>query len=324
MSHDTGRWAVGLDLGGSSIKSGLVCTDGTLDAFERTPLDRTAGPDRVLECIRLDIERLLTIAGSEGIEPVGVGVGSPGSIDREEGLIRKSPNFTGLDAFPLRDHLRELTTLPLDVANDVNAAALGELKFGAGRNYHTFAMVALGTGVGGGIILDGRLHQGALGYAGEVGHMTVNPEGPVCTCGNVGCLEMYVGAPGLVGRAREILADRQTASALADIPPGELSPRAISSAADGGDSVALQVLEEAGRWLGIAFISIINLLDPQCILVGGGVSQAGSPLFDSIRRTVTGRTMAGPARGVPILKAALGPKAGTFGAGALALWPELT
>ncbi len=323
MSQNDTLWAIGLDLGGSSIKSGLVCTDGTLTAFERTPLDRTAGPESVLGCIGNDINRLQAHADAESIDLAGVGVGSPGSIDREHGQVHKSPNFTGLNMFPLRERLGGLTDLPLELANDVNAAALGELKFGAGREFHSFVMVALGTGVGGGIILNGRLHQGALGFAGEVGHMTVDPDGPLCACGNVGCLEKYVGAPGLVDRTLEVLTNRRGKSLLADIPANELTPESISNAAREGDPVALRVLEEAGRWLGVAFISIINLLDPQCIIVGGGVSQAGAPLFESIRETVADRTMGGSARGVPILEATLGPKAGTHGSGALALWPEL-
>jgi glucokinase len=323
MSQEDTRWAVGVDVGGSALKGGLVATDGTIAAFERTPLDRTAGPDRLLDWIGGEFDRLTKVASARNITPVGIGVGCPGSIDRTRGQIHKSPNFPGWDSFPLRDRLHELTTLPIHLANDVNAAALGELKFGAGEDYETFVMVTLGTGVGGAIVVDGRLHQGIQGFAGEVGHMTVDPNGPACACGNIGCLEKMVGAPALVERARAVIKDMDGDSPLASLDAADLTPEAIGNAAQDGDPVARKVLLEMGQWLGIAFISLINLLDPECILVGGGIAQAGAPLFDAIRRTVENRTMSGSARTVPIVTATLGTRAGTAGSGALALWPEL-
>jgi len=280
MSRVPARWAVAVDLGGSSLKSGLVADDGQVEAFERTLLDRGAGAGALLAAIEQDIQRILTGAAKLGINPEGIGVGSPGSIDAS-GRIHKSPNIPAMAGFPLRERLGAGTELPVYLANDVNAAVLGELKFGAGRSFRSFVMVALGTGVGGGVVLDGRLHTGTQGFAGEVGHITVDPDGPPCGCGNVGCLEGFVGAPGLVQRACEILDTTGADGPLSRISPLEMDAEAISQAAEQGDAVALQVLREAGRWLGVALISVINLLDPECVLLGGGVAQAGGGLLET-------------------------------------------
>jgi glucokinase len=189
-------------------------------------------------------------------------------------------------------------------------------------DFENFIMITLGTGVGGALVVGSRLYDGAEGFAGEIGHMMIEPEGPECPCGNRGCLEQLVGAPAMIARARDLLADGD--GPLAELPLDELTPQQIGDAAADGDKVARAVLAESGRWLGLAFITLINVLDPDCILVGGGIAQAGPPLFDAIRQTVGNHAMSGTARVVPIVVAALGTRAGTAGAGALALWPELT
>jgi glucokinase len=301
-----------------------VSREGIINGFSRVEIDRMAGSDHLLEQIRLEIDRLTDLAGERGFEAVGVGVGSPGSIERSTGRIHKSPNFKGWDDFPLRDRLAKMTPLPVWLANDVNAAAMGELKFGAGEDFRNFIMITLGTGVGGALVINGHLYDGAEGFAGEIGHMVVAPDGPDCPCGNHGCLEQFVGAPALIRRAIDLLDKTDLSSVLEEVPPGELTVEAIGEAAAEGDPVARAVLAEMGRWLGIAFISLINVIDPDCILVGGGIAQAGPPLFDVIRRTVGNHAMSGTARVVPIITATLGPRAGAAGAGALALWPELT
>lgn len=318
------RQAIGLDLGGSALKAGLVATDGSITYFQRTPIDRLSGPQRLLDTIEAEINRLAAEAAIRGIGPVGVGVGCPGSIERARGRIHKSPNFRGWEDFPLRDRLTRMTSFPVFLANDVNAAAVGELKFGAGEDYNNFVMITLGTGVGGALVINRRLYDGSEGFAGEIGHMVVDPEGPECPCGNRGCLERLVGAQALVERARTLLRESEESGPLAFLPLEEITPKQIGMAALDGDVVAKQVLTEMGRWLGLVFISLINVLDPDCILVGGGIAQAGPPLFDAIRKTVGDHPMSGTARVVPIVTATLGPRAGTAGAGALALWPELS
>ncbi len=324
MNSDDLIRAIGIDLGGSAIKSGLVSRDGSINGFNRVTIDRMAGSEYLLEHIQAEIDRLEALADERGLQAVGVGVGSPGSIERSTGRIHKSPNFRGWDDFPLRDRLVHMTPLPVYLANDVNAAAMGELKFGAGGDFRNFIMITLGTGVGGALVIDGRLYDGAEGFAGEIGHMVVAPDGPDCPCGNHGCLEQFVGAPALIRRARELLQKIDRTGPLAQLDPEEITVEAIGQAAADGDPVARAVLAEMGRWLGIAFISLINVLDPDCILVGGGIAQAGPPLFDVIRRTVGNHAMSGNARVVPVITATLGPRAGAAGAGALALWPELT
>jgi glucokinase len=324
MNSDDLIRAIGVDLGGSAIKSGLVSRDGSINGFNRVAIDRMAGSEYLLDQIQTEIDRLTDLAEERGLRAVGVGVGSPGSIERSTGRIHKSPNFRGWDNFPLRDRLVHMTSLPVFLANDVNAAAMGELKFGAGGDFRNFIMITLGTGVGGALVVDGRLYDGAEGFAGEIGHMVVTPDGPDCPCGNRGCLEQFVGAPALIRRARELLKKIDLTGPLAQLDPAEITVEAIGLAAADGDPVARAVLAEMGRWLGIAFISLINVLDPDCILVGGGIAQAGPPLFDMIRKTVGNHAMSGNARVVPVITASLGPRAGAAGAGALALWPELT
>ena len=324
MNNDDRIRAIGIDLGGSAIKSGLVSSNGSINGFNRVTIDRMAGSEYLLENLKAEIDRLTDLAAERGLQLVGVGVGSPGSIERSTGRIHKSPNFRGWDDFPLRDKLVKMTALPVYLANDVNAAAMGELKFGAGGDFRNFIMITLGTGVGGALVVNGRLYDGAEGFAGEIGHMVIAPDGPVCPCGNNGCLEQFVGAPALIRRARELLKKIDLTGPLAQIDPEEITVEEIGLAAADGDAVARAVLAEMGRWLGIAFISLINVLDPDCILVGGGIAQAGAPLFDVIRKTVGNHAMSGAARVVPIITATLGPRAGAAGAGALALWPELT
>jgi glucokinase len=323
MSRKPVRWAIGIDLGGSSIKGGLVGEDGRILMFNRIPVERLGEAERIIAALQHEVERLAREAANRGWEPVGVGVASPGSIESARGIIHKSPNLPHLEGYPLKDHLVRLTRLPLHLVNDANAAALGELKFGAGVDYRHFALLTLGTGIGGAIVVDGRLYQGAAGFAGEIGHMVIDPEGPACPCGNRGCLERLVGAPALLERAARLVGEARGESALGRLGKGALSVEAIAEAAQAGDVVALQVLAEMGRWLGLALISLINLLDPDCILVGGGIAQAGPPLFEAIRRTVGTHPMSGTARVVPIVTATLGPRAGAAGAGVLALWPEL-
>lgn len=161
MNNDDLVRAIGVDLGGSAIKSGLVSREGIINGFSRVEIDRMAGSDHLLEQIRNEIERLTSLAGERGFEAVGVGVGSPGSIERSTGRIHKSPNFRGWDDFPLRDRLAKMTPLPVWLANDVNAAAMGELKFGAGEDFRNFIMITLGTGVGGALVVNGCLYDGA-------------------------------------------------------------------------------------------------------------------------------------------------------------------
>jgi len=322
MGRQPIRWGIGIDVGGSSIKSGLVGEDGTVEAFAQHRLERVDEAGLLLNAISGEATRARQQAEALGFEVAGVGVCAPGSLETATGIIHKAPNLPGLDRLPLRDRLTEALAGPIHLANDVNAAALGESCFGAGQGHRHFAMVALGTGIGGGLILDGRLYTGAAGFAAEIGHIVVDPDGPACPCGNVGCLERYAGAAGIVETARRLLADGDIESPLAALPEDRLTPEHISEAAAAGDALSRQVLAETGRWLGIAFITLINLLDPECIVLGGGVAQAGAPLFDAIRSTLEGRTMSSTARSVPVVAARLGTQAGMVGAGALALWPE--
>jgi len=296
-------YAVGVDLGGHFIKVGLVDEEGRVVSRVEAPTSaergREASIGRLVETVRE------FLAGCRGV-PDGVGVGSPGLVDVEEGVVRFSPNFPGWLDVPLRSILQEATGLPVALENDANAAALAEKEFGAGRDLSNFVFVTLGTGVGGAIVLDGKLFRGPSGTAGEIGHMTVDPDGPKCNCGNNGCLEMFVGIERIVERAREKLRTWKGRTVLVDVVGGDLdglTPKHLSEAAKLGDELALKVWEEVGTYLGIAFASIANLLNPEAFVLGGGVSRAGEVLLGPIRETIRKRAMRVPAGLVRVLTA---------------------
>lgn len=271
---------------------------------------------RLIELIR----DMLSRSRAEGRRIRAIGIGAPGVIYVEKGIVVKSPNFPDWNDFGLKQEIESALNIPVFIENDANAAALGEQWLGAGRGARSMILITLGTGVGGGIVLDGKIWHGADGMAGEIGHITIIPEGRRCSCGNRGCLEMYASARGIVQSYREGL---DKASAPSDDPRRAYTSEEIFRAAKDGDGLAIHIMKDMGRYLGIGVASLINIFNPEMIVIGGGVMDAWSLFSSTLGLEVRQRAFEVPAKRAAILPAGLGADAGIVGAAAAALrWIE--
>ena len=382
------EYSIGVDLGGTDIKAGLVSSVGNISCRVVLPTDvEVGGPKvvaaRIAEAVRQVLMEAETAdaqviskvgkasqsslsnakgsdgkyCGHEDTREVWIGLGAPGLIIAETGVVHFSPNFPGWTDIPLVDYVNaELAKLHLPktdaddnsqthgvvpqasaignlrrkyklilkgMDNDVNAMTLGELRHGAGVGYKNIVALTLGTGVGGGVVIDGQVYHGSQNTAGELGHTVVEPNGRYCGCGNQGCLEAYAGAKNIVERMQEKIETGQSTILAQAIKNGTaLTPRQIAEAAHAGDKVAMEIFAETGRYIGIALTSIAHILNPQIAIIGGGIAEAGEKLlFEPIRVELSKRAMDIPAR-MKIVKAHLGNDAGIVGAAMLALESE--
>ncbi len=307
-----GGATVGIDLGGTKVIGLRVDGDGAILARE----DHDSLPedaDGVMDVV-LDVAQTLAADGAAG----AVGVGTAGMVDFEAGAVAFSPNLP-LREVPIRDLVAERVGLPCVVDNDANAAAWGEYRFGAARGTRHALLVTVGTGIGGGIIDDGRLFRGAHGFAAEIGHFIVEPGGPPCGCGNRGCWEQMASG-NAIGRLGRQLAQEDPTSLIATLAGKEpVTGRHVSEAAGRGDAAAVAIFTEVGRRLGEGIAGLVNILDPEIVVVGGGVAEEGDLLLEPARAAYR-ETVEAPAHrpGVEIVPAALGKDAGAIGAAALA------
>jgi glucokinase len=307
---------IGIDIGGTNLRFALVSGDGAILHRERQLTDLRIGKEEFIRRLADGIAKLRGWATGNGIAVYAVGAGAPGLIDGD-GNILSSVNLPLIDGLNLRDALFKACGLPVVVVNDANAGAWGEKLYGAGRPYANLLMLTLGTGVGSGLILEGRLWTGIDGVAGEFGHITVEPEGILCRCGNRGCLEQYVSATAIVSSARRAL-QNVSGGLLVDIPPSELTSEAVADAALAGDGLALSLYREAGRYLGIAGASAANLLNLDAMIIGGGVAASFGLLVETIRTEIASRAFPVNAARMKVLKGKLGDDAGLMGSAALA------
>jgi glucokinase len=314
-----GRFVVGVDLGGTQVRAVLADEQGTPLKRARTLTLAHEGPHKVMarvqECIRQVVE------GTQPSAVLGIGVGAPGTVNPWTGVLTNATNIPGLDDWPLRDQLAQEFHVPVFVGNDAKLAALGEHRFGAGKKTSSLVYLTISTGIGGGVIDGGRLLLGARGWATELGHIIVEPRGPRCACGNVGCLEALAAGPAIARHAVELLQSGK-ASLLAGMVEGNLdriSAKEVVKAARAGDSVAMQVMERAAFYLGIGMVTFIHTFDPQLIIVGGGVSKAGDLLLTPVRGIIAERAMTEEWRHTPLVPAVLGDDVGLLGAVALVL-----
>ena len=316
------KYSIGIDLGGTDIKAGLLATDGTLSCRMVVSTCVKEGAKPIAKRIAETIQRVLAAAErsshqKERKQIIGIGLGSPGLILAESGIVHFSPNFPGWRDIPLleyvTDEMKELD-IPLYIDNDVNVMVLGELHHGAGMGYDNVVGLTLGTGVGGGVVIDRKVYHGSWNTAGELGHTIVKPNGRKCGCGNKGCLEAYAGARHIVERTQQqIIAGRKTC-----LNPEKLTPKQIADAALAGDELSLGIFAETGRLIGVALTSIAHILNPQIAIIGGGISAAGENLlFQHIREEFKKRTMDIPGE-MEIVPAKLGNDAGLVGAAMLA------
>jgi glucokinase len=284
---------VGVDVGASTISAGLVDPDGTVLATAQAP---TQGGSGVVDTIFSLIDRVLSSAADRGLRVAGIGVGLPGLVDVEKGFMRSIPFgwLSELGDVPLAALIQERTGHPVFVDNDVNALTLGEWTFGAGRGADSLVTLAIGTGMGSGLILDGRLVRGHHHSAGEIGHMSVSLTGPLCVCGSVGCLATYV-AGGLMGdRARERLAAYPGSALLRRTgdDPAQIGAPLLFEVAAAGDPLARTVIEEACEALAMGIGALVSLLNPEIIVITGGVATSLAPLQDDILRRLRRRALA--------------------------------
>ena len=306
--------AVGLDIGGTKIAAMRVTAEGAI--LERAVAKTPATDQR---------EFLATVTGQARDLVDGqvgaIGVGITGLIDHATGVVRYGPNLPYRD-LPLRDHLQQATGLPCVVDNDATVAAWGEFRVGAGRGTTDMLMVTVGTGIGGGIVAGGRLFRGAHGFGAEIGHVVVDPDGPLCGCGNRGCWEQVAAGRAIdrVGREAARADPGSLLARLAGGDPAAVTGLMVVQAAQQGDAVSIAVLSEVGRRLGQGIAGIVNVLDPQIVVVGGGAISAGDLLLGPVREVVRTAILAPKFRPeVPVVAAQMGNAAGGIGAALLAL-----
>lgn len=311
---------VGADIGGTNIRAGVVDENGRILGEARRPALAEGGLRAAVErCIEA-IEEAIDKAGFTIKDIRAIGLGVAGALKSSEGICVFSPNFTDSRGVPILPPINATLGLPSFMLNDVAVQTLGEHTFGAGRGYNNMVMITLGTGIGGGAIIDGDLRIGPTEGFAEVGHMTIEPDGPFCNCGNRGCWEALAARDAIVRRAvTKMQQGRQTAIAeTVEYRLGSITPALIARCAEQGDAVAVEVLSGTGYYLGIGIANLIQLYNPEAIIVGGGIAQAGRMLFEPILRTVRSRALMVPASSCRILPAQLGDDAGIIGASVLA------
>ena len=314
-----GALALGIDFGATFIKMGLVDDRGKIRRRLSLEVRKDLSQTKLFEAI---CQAVHSLAKTEGIalkKVLGIGVGVPGLVDPEKGTIHFLTHVPGWRQIPLARQMRRRLGLPVFLDNDANLMALGEATYGAAKGCREVICLTLGTGVGGGILVNGSLYYGASFSSGEIGHMPVARNGSRCACGGRGCLELYVGNRAIASRARERLR-RGESSLISKLVKGRLekiTPKTIDEAARRNDRLALTVWREVGEWLGIALAGLVNFFNPQRIVIGGGVARAGSYLFDPIRRTIRERALSWPVKHLKVVRAALGNDAGIIGASVL-------
>lgn len=302
---------IGIDLGGTNTRAGLVTASGEIVGRARQPTRLHLGAEGVVDGIAECAAAAARDGGISLAEVQGIGVGAPGPLDPFEGVIISPENLQCMHGVRLKDRLEVLLGLGVVVDNDANLAAYGEQWLGAGRGVDHFLCVTLGTGVGGGWISEGRVMHGFNGNAAEVGHITVDHNGPRCPCGNFGCLEMYASATAMVRRTLERLEGEKPETSL---KAEGLTTQVIFEAAEAGDDFAMQMFEETGFFLGVGLVSLVNVLNVDRVALTGGLAQAGDWIFDPVMRTFWDRGTVGVKEHVQIVSAELGDDAGILGA----------
>jgi len=298
------------DLGGTNLRMAAISHEGTVICRAHRPTPRTESASEIFSLIR-DAAAECHQKIPDGCELTGVAAAVPATVNFEQGVMLKAPNVPTLDGFPMRSALEAEFNLPAVLENDANAAALGENWLGASKGILNSVTVTLGTGVGGGIILGGELLRGVDGTAAEIGHICVEPFGAACGCGATGCVEQYASATAIVRlwnefRAEGALIERSVAGE-------DLSSFEIAEAARNSDPIALKVFETMGFYLGIAFADLVNVLNPEAIVIGGGLANAWEHFIDPVNKQIQGRAFREPAARAKVIPAVLGDDAGLLG-----------
>jgi glucokinase len=311
---------IGCDLGGTNLRAAVVDVEqGTISRQISVPTLAREGHDAVIQRMASLVLQLIRDAGMDKTEIGGIGIGVPGVVDLEKGETIFLPNLAGTwPHVPLQDTIARHTGLPVALLNDVRSITNGEWRFGAGRGVDTVAVFAIGTGIGGGLVINGQLHLGIGGTGGELGHTTIDYNGPKCGCGNYGCLEAYASGPAIAVMGVKAVAQGLT-TRIADLCEDDLNritPELIARAAEGGDDIAKGIYEQAGFYIGIAAANICVAIGPRRVVIGGGVAQAGDLLLEPIRRSMREHIFVMPVDQVEIVPSQLGNNAGMIGVAA--------
>lgn len=326
---------VGVDMGGTQMRTAVLRGANLLSRIGLLTGENPT-PERVIPRALRAIEQALDQAHVSLDQVAGIGVGMPGPLNSHTGVVFSPPNLPGWDSIPLRDIFSQQFNVPIFVENDANAAALGEYMFGSGRGTRDMIYLTLSTGIGGGVIIDGKIMEGTSGMGGELGHMTIDWHGERCNCGNIGCLERIASGIAIARRANELVAMGKAADLLAfslshaehtpakntgpdtaKQSPVHINARTVALAAAAGIPTAQEIIATAAEALGVGLINIIHIFNPEMVILGGGLTQMGSLLLDPAQRLVQERAMRLPREAVRIVLAQLGHDVGLVGAGAL-------
>ncbi|MBR1616730.1 ROK family protein [bacterium] len=312
------KYRIGVDIGGTNIKIALVDFEGKIIYSSTTPTMAELGYEAGVNNIKTAIKDLISQTGESEKTIEAIGFGLPGQIDYVTGIVKNLPNIPGWVNIPLAKIIEDEFKIPTKLDNDVRCAALGELNFGAGKGAQNLVCITVGTGIGSGIVLNGKLVRGASNAAGEIGHIKMTLEkGPLCGCGDWGCLEAYASGPAIVSMAKEYISGGKSAKYLEMTQNGIITPYIVAQAALQGDAVSIQIFNQIGKIIGLGLVSVINLLNPEKVIIGGGVADAGDILLEPIRRTIKDRAMPIQASTVQIVPAQLANTAGVIGASLL-------
>lgn len=298
------KFIIGIDLGGTNLKIGLLDLKYKLRDKKVLSTKRFFKKESLIQAIVDSVYKIIKDNNLNKTDILGIGLGLPGPVDVKRGIVHFFPNIPGWKEVNFKSILEKKLKLPIFLDNDANLMSLAESKLGAARGLMNVICLTLGTGVGGGIIIDGTLYRGSSFAAGEIGHVPINEKGPTCNCGGMGCLEAYIGNQRIVKEARRLF---RRGISLED----------LSHLAKKQNKMAIKIWSEVGRRLGVALVGVVNLLNPDGIVIGGGVAGAGKVLFDKIRETILKRAMSVQAKQVRIYRAKLGGDAGLMGAAIL-------
>ncbi len=311
---------IGIDVGGTNVKIALVDDNGKIIYSNSVPTYAKMGYEYTVNNIKQAIRDLMKETNTTPTDIEGIGFDFPGQVDCKTGVVKLAPNIPGWVNVPIAQMIEDEFHIPTRIDNDVRCAALGELKFGAGRGCENFICITVGTGIGSGIVINGKVVRGATNAAGELGHIKLQMNGgPICGCGDTGCLEAFASGPAIVAMAQDYIKGGKSTKfrEMAAAEGGEITPYMVAKAAEEGDPVAKRIFEIVGEYIGIGLTSVINLLNPERVIIGGGVAESGELLLAPIRKTIKERAMVVAGNAVEIVPAQLGNSAGVIGASML-------
>lgn len=313
-----GKNRIGIDVGGTNVKIALVDEKGKIKYSNSVPTRAEMGYEYTVNNIKQAIYDLLKETKLEPKNIEGIGFGFPGQVDYKSGIVRLAPNIPGWVDVPIAKLIEDEFHIPTRVDNDVRCAALGELNFGAGKGCENLICITVGTGIGSGLIVNGKLVRGASNAAGEIGHIKLQMnDGPICGCGDTGCLEAFASGPSIVAMAEDYIRGGKSTKFREMANSNPITPYIVCETAKAGDPVAKRIFTIIGEYIGIGMASVVNLLNPEKIIVGGGVADAGEILMTPLKETLKKRAMKIAGEAVEVVPAQLGNTAGVIGASLL-------